>query len=126
MTIRAVVLFTPCRRHACPVHWHCLRVAKSRIASMLHDIGARIVMGEAARSAAARVRRRIRGAPRVGHLSGETGGMAIIFLVLWTTLYLALVIFIAWDVLTQALKPRKGATQRRIRGTQEPSSGAGL
>jgi hypothetical protein len=34
--------------------------------------------------------------------------MAIIFLVLWTTLYLALVIFIAWDVLTQALKPRKG------------------
>jgi len=33
--------------------------------------------------------------------------MAIVFLVLWTTLYLALVIFIAWDVLTQALKPRK-------------------
>jgi Na+-transporting methylmalonyl-CoA/oxaloacetate decarboxylase gamma subunit len=34
-------------------------------------------------------------------------GMAIIFLVLWTTLYLALVIFIAWDVLTQVLKPPK-------------------
>ena len=79
MTIRAVVLFT----HVVGMLVLFIGIAfewlSTRIASTLHDIGARIVMGEAARSAAARVRRRIRGAPRVGHLSGETGAWLLFF-----------------------------------------------
>jgi hypothetical protein len=60
-----------CRWDACPLRWHCLRMAQSRIASTFHDVGACIVMGEAVRSPASRVRRRIRAAIAVRHLPGE-------------------------------------------------------